>query len=460
MNAIRQYAGLPGQVYLLCVVRVITCMGMFIYPFLAMLLKTRLGFTELQIGQVMLLIAGANISGSLLSGRLSDRLGRKRVYQWSLLLGVVTLIAGGLVCESLAVIPCVIIVYFCVSMTMPAIAAMITDWSEPANRSECFSLMYLCTNIGFSVGPFIAGFLFYEHTPWIFWGQAVSFAAAAVMAAFFIHDSAPGASAAPEAPGRTSAPEESKAPEKSKAPEESKARKTSAAAGDDTGTGRLEPAGERLAGAERLESERDVGLFRLVLRSPVLTCFVICLAVFSLCYIQVDFLLPLQVENLFGEELGSRYFGMISAANGIVCVVATPFLVSLTKRRNQLFSIALAGLLYMVGFGGYALAGNLPAFIALVAVWTSGEILVSTGSGVYIAEHSPQTHRARFQSLYEFSRGVGKAFGPTAFGYYLIYGSIRGAWVLVGGICLAASCALMVMALCESKARGGRRGAL
>ena len=424
MNAIKQYAGLPGQIYLLCVVRVITCMGMFIYPFLAMLLKSRLGFSELQIGQVMLLIAGANIGGSLLSGRLSDRLGRKRVYQWSLLLGVATLIAGGLVCESLAVIPCVIIVYFCVSMTMPAVAAMITDWSEPSNRSECFSLMYLSTNIGFSVGPFIAGFLFYDHTPWIFWGQAVSFGATAVMAAFFIHDSAPGG------PGTQAV---------SRAPEEQ------------------EKAGD--AGPEGPLKAGEAGLFRLVLRSPLLTCFVICLAVLSICYIQIDFLLPLQVGDIFGEELGSRYFGMISAANGVVCVVATPFLVSLTKRRNQLLSIALAGLLYMVGFGGYALARSLPAFIALVAVWTSGEILISTGSGVYIAEHSPETHRARFQSLYEFSRGVGKAFGPTAFGYYLIYGSIRSAWVLVGGICLAASAALMIMAFCESRARGRQRDA-
>ncbi len=424
MNAIKQYAGLPGQIYLLCVVRVITCMGMFIYPFLAMLLKSRLGFSELQIGQVMLLIAGANIGGSLLSGRLSDRLGRKRVYQWSLLLGVATLIAGGLVCESLAVIPCVIIVYFCVSMTMPAVAAMITDWSEPSNRSECFSLMYLSTNIGFSVGPFIAGFLFYDHTPWIFWGQAVSFGATAVMAAFFIHDSAPGG------PGTQAV---------SRAPEAQ------------------EKAGD--AGPEGPLKAGEAGLFRLVLRSPLLTCFVICLAVLSICYIQIDFLLPLQVGDIFGEELGSRYFGMISAANGVVCVVATPFLVSLTKRRNQLLSIALAGLLYMVGFGGYALARSLPAFIALVAVWTSGEILISTGSGVYIAEHSPETHRARFQSLYEFSRGVGKAFGPTAFGYYLIYGSIRSAWVLVGGICLAASAALMIMAFCESRARGRQRDA-
>jgi len=459
LNAIKQYAGLPGQIYLLCVVRVITCMGMFIYPFLAMLLKSRLGFSELQIGQVMLLIAGANIGGSLLSGRLSDRLGRKRVYQWSLLLGVATLIAGGLVCESLAVIPCVIIVYFCVSMTMPAVAAMITDWSEPSNRSECFSLMYLSTNIGFSVGPFIAGFLFYDHTPWIFWGQAVSFGATAVMAAFFIQDSAPGGPGT-QAVSRAPGAQEKIGAAGSEGPlKVGDLRPEGQAESLRTGDAAELTAGPAGGGDQPETGLREAGLFRLVLRSPLLTCFVICLAVLSICYIQIDFLLPLQVGDIFGEELGSRYFGMISAANGVVCVVATPFLVSLTKRRNQLLSIALAGLLYMVGFGGYALARSLPAFIALVAVWTSGEILISTGSGVYIAEHSPETHRARFQSLYEFSRGVGKAFGPTAFGYYLIYGSIRSAWVLVGGICLAASAALMIMAFCESRARGRQRGA-
>lgn len=422
MNAFKQYLGLPGQVYLLCVVRVITCMGMFIYPFLTLLLKTRLGFTELQIGQVMLFIAAANISGSLISGKLSDRLGRKRVYEWSLLVGVASLIVGGLVCESLAVIPCVVVVYFCVSMTMPAIAAMITDWSDDSNRSECFSLMYLCTNIGFSVGPLIAGLLFYEHTPWIFWGQAVSFGAAAVLASFWIHDTHPG--------------------------------RLPASAVSDAGngiSGTIREGAAENTSVEKGAGGTEEGLFQLVLRSPALTCFVICLTVFSLCYIQVDFLLPLQVEHLFGEELGSRYFGLVAAANGIVCVAATPFLVSITKRRNQLGCIAAAGLLYTAGFGLYAAAKSLPVLLLLVAVWTSGEILVSTGSGVYIAEKSPETHRARFQSLYEFSRGVGKAFGPTAFGYYLVSGTLTGAWILVGGICLFTSGVLFVLYLTDKR---------
>lgn len=393
-------------------------MGMFIYPFLTLLLKTRLNFNELQIGYVMMAIAAANVSGSLFSGKAADRVGRKRVYMWSLFIGMIGLIAGGLVCESLMVIPFLVGVYFCVSMAMPAIAAMIADWSDDSNRNECFSLMYLCSNIGFAVGPFIAGFLFYSHTPWIFWGQAVSFGVAAVVAILWLHETyIPGAAAG-------TVPADS-------------ARGT---------LGKLPESGD----AEE-KAEREAGLFQLVFRSPVLACFIVCLAAFSVCYIQVDFLLPLQVEDVFGEELGSRYFGMISGANGLACVIGTPILVALTKRQNRLGCIAAAGLLYAVGFGSYAVVRNLSGMFLLVIVWTFGEVLVSTGAGVYIAEHSPATHRARFQSLYELSRAMGKAFGPTIFGYYLMKGTLRGAWILVAGICVGTSAVLFVLYLIEKR---------
>ncbi len=408
---IRQYKGLPRPVYLLSLARMITAMGMFIYPFLSLLLNTRLGYNEFQIGKVMLYIALANITGTLLAGKLADRFGRKKVYLSALSGCVVFLFLGGFVCEEPGIVPVVIMVYFFVSMTMPVLAAMITDLSNFENRRECFSILYLSTNIGVSLGPLIAGVLFYRYTAWIFWGQGISCLLTAFIVLFFIKDTMPS---------------------------------TPLASAGETAVVEREAAEIRCG-------QKNEGMFVLLLAQPILLCFIICLAVLTFCYIEVDFILPLQVKNSFGVEAGSRYFGIMSACNGLVVVAASPILVLLTKKKEALFNVCVAALLYAVGFGFYAVTHSLPMYMALVAVWTCGEILISTCSGEYIASHSPESHRARFQSLYEFARGVGKAFGPLAFGMFLMRYQIEAAWILIAVICILMAFVLFGLYQTEKK---------
>ncbi len=62
--------------------------------------------------------------------------------------------------------------------------------------------------------------------------------------------------------------------------------------------------------------------------------------------------------------------------------------------------------------------------------------MISTGAGVFIAEHSPITHRARFQSLYDMARSLGRGFGPPVFGFMLMHITYRQAWIVDGIACL------------------------
>nr|WP_206459904.1 MFS transporter [Anaerovorax sp. IOR16] len=409
MNVIQQYKGLPRPIYLLSLARMITAMGMFIYPFLSLLLNTRLGYNEFQIGQVMLYIAVANIIGTLLAGKLADRFGRKKIYLYALIGCVASLFFGGFVCEKFLIVPVVVLVYFFVSMTMPVLAAMITDLSDENNRRECFSLLYLSTNIGFSMGPLIAGMLFYNYTSWIFWGQGISCMVTALIVFFTINDTMPDSSL------------------------------------NITKEENLEDNRKDIDLKDRKREDAEKSLFLLLLERPVLLCFIFCLAVLTFCYIEVDFILPLQVKDIFGIEAGAKYFGIMSACNGFVVVIASPILVLMTKKKEPLFNMFIAALLYAVGFGFYAITRSLLLYMVFVAIWTSGEILISTCSGEYIASHSPESHRARFQSLYEFARGVGKAFGPLVFGLFLLKHSMAAAWILIAWICVLTGIVLFIL---------------
>ena len=49
LNFLTQYKGLPKQVYILSISRAVISMGMmFVYPFLSLLLTSRLGYSEME----------------------------------------------------------------------------------------------------------------------------------------------------------------------------------------------------------------------------------------------------------------------------------------------------------------------------------------------------------------------------------------------------------------------------
>jgi len=65
-----------------------------------------------------------------------------------------------------------------------------------------------------------------------------------------------------------------------------------------------------------------------------------------------------------------------------------------------------------------------------------GETLIATNTNVYIANHSPASHRGRFNSIFPIIRKLGFAVGPMIAGVYVKYTSIRNLWLLVGGLAI------------------------
>lgn len=391
MHFLAQYKGLPKQIYILSIARAVIAMGMmFVYPFLSLLLTKQLGYSELQASYIVVVCSIAAMAGSLAGGKLADHVGRKAVFvAASLVITCVMTLTGFLVTTRLAIF-LIIISYFAVNMILPTVSAMILDWSDSGNKTECFSMMYLGSNIGCALGPVLAGLLFYSHMPWIFYSMAISFFLTLLLVCFFIEDI--------HVPARVRAKES--------------------------------PSGAAI---------KEANLLKILFTTPVLLIFVLCLGMLTLCYINLDFMLPLQLSQLFGLNAGSKYSSLVWTINGIVVVVCTPFIVSITKKKHQLFNIGIASLLYALGFSFYIWSDSLAAFMLSVVVWTSGEILISTGAGIYIADQTPETHKGRSMALYEFARGIGKLTGPLTSGFLLTRCTYGQSWMVIVCICLAVS---------------------
>ncbi|MBR3786627.1 MAG: MFS transporter [Firmicutes bacterium] len=385
MNMFSQYKGLPRQVYILSATKGAVNMGMIIvYPFLSLLLTSRFGFSDTEAGLIVVIASAISIIGSIIGGKLADAWSRKYVFLISAAFVSAVMTLAGFWADSMICVLFIMASYLAVNAVLPTISAMILDYSPVDKKTECFSLQYLSSNVGGSIGPVLAGALFYSHTKWIFFSMAIAFFLPLIWVGLGVKD--------------------------------------------------LHHQAKILSPAETQKKEESI--LSILRHHPVLLIFTGCIALLTLSYINLDFLLPLQLSDSFGLNAGSKTSSLVWTINGLVVITLTPSLIAKTKENHPLFNIAIACIFYVVGLGAYAFADSIPFFLVMILVWTSGEILISTCAAIYIADQTPETHKGRSMALYEFANGMGKLLGPLTSGLLLsrlTYGQV---WLCIAVICL------------------------
>lgn len=356
------WRGLPPTIYTLWIVQVVQSSGSFIQPFLALLLTQSLGFTAAQTGLFLTLNSLAMIPGTLWGGRLVDRFGRKRVLILSRVLSAACLAPCALVDGQMILAYLLVGSSVLASFGYPAIPAIVADQTPVARRQDAFSLLYLGHNLGFAIGTTVAGFLFAHARTWLFWGETVMILVTVSLATFLIPETKPSSQDEEEAQGNERA----------------------------------------LAG----------GLWSALGTRPLLLVFCGLLALIWLAYCQTWFGLPLWLNQVHGPEAGPPLYGVVMAFTAVVVVVVTPGLSRASARRSPALIIALGAVLMGAGFLGFLGASSVPVLWAAAAVLTVGEVLWATGAPAYVANHSPVTHRGRFQSMLNALQNTGSMAGP------------------------------------------------
>lgn len=378
------YGGLPRSVYILSVIRVVNAMGNFVYPFLTLFLTEHIGLSKRAAGTYFMISAIVQALGSLTGGKLTDHFGRKKLFIVFQGLAACCFAPCALLGNSMLVPVLLITAGFFMNAAQPASSAMLTDLTNKSNRKAAFSLLYLGINLGFSIGPMIAGFLYRNYTRLIFLGNTASIIISLIILTLFIEDTMP-------------SDEEM---------EESK----------------------RLSADD--EAVEDASLIGALIKRPALTLFMVGRVISSFVYSSIGFVIPIQLTQVFGVDLGSKYFGFVMATNGITIIVITTLIIKLTMKVPPILNVALAAVFYAVGFGMLGFVRSFPLFIFSAVLYTIGEILEATNSGVYIANHSPMNHRGRFNAVVPLISSVGAAMGPFIFGRIIDFYGIRQLWVM------------------------------
>ena len=395
MHYLDNFAGLGKQVYILCLARVLGAIS-FLTSFMTPLLyKDVLGMNSFESGIWISVSYGAGIFGTMAGGWAADRMSRKKVSCIILAIVGLTQFWAAAVCRSRMVIAPVVVGFGAGYGLFPVLSAMVADVCRPEKSTESFSLMYLVQNVGFAAGPAIGGFLFHDHLVGMFvLDGLVSIVSIAVIALF--------------------------------------------------AEAHFDPARNALAPSVSGRLHTGSTLRLLFARRP-LFIFVCSMLVISMCYQMLNFNLSLQMSDLFGVADGSRYSGLIWTVNGVVVIVLTPLIVTLTRRQHQFRNMTIALLFYAFGFGMYGFVKSVWLFFAATVVWTVGEIMINTGAAAFIAANSPATHVARFQSALETCTAAGKTFSPVIYGALLNVLSYEGSWRMNALICIAISIFLAAM---------------
>ena len=342
VNLLRVYrdafTGLPPAVWWLCAVAFVNRAGTMVVPFLMLWFTVELEFSVADAGWLMVWFGVGSIAGSWGGGQLVDRMGGLAVQVLTLCLqGAAFLVLGEMRSfESLAVLLALVGMFG--DAFRPASFAMLASNCPTALRAKGFALLRLAVNLGWAIGPTVGGFVAETDYSWLFRLDGMSCGLAAIVLVAV------------------------------------RKRISQAAVHEETAVADRHPF-------------RD-GRF--------LICGALAL-ILATVFMQFMFTMPLYFKNSYG--LDEHEIGLLFAINAVVIVLVEMVLVHTLRGRRPLSLVSLGAALIGCSFGIAACGSNLGVGIAVVIVWTLGEMLESPQIMVWTSARAGPRSRGKYMAF-------------------------------------------------------------
>lgn len=392
------YGGLRKEVYILCFGRFVTAMGSLVWPMLTLILKNKLRFDAEQVALWFLVFSVLQLPFSLLGGRLTDSYNKRNL----ILLFDVISVTLYLITAMLPLSIFSLVVYFAGSlfqgMEWPAYDALIADLTGDRDREKAYSLQYLASNLGVVFAPTLGGLLFNDHLWLTFLISGLAVLSSTVLIFFYI-------------PGNL----------------------------------------EKTATDNTYEAQASGSVLQVLKTRKILLLYLVISCVSALVYAQFNYLLPIQMDDVFLSD-GAMFFGILTSVNGLVVICCTPLLTQLTLKWADLDRVRLGTLLELVGLCSYFFYRNsLPLYILSMVVFTLGEILNTLGTSPYLSKRVPATHRGRIVSISGIFTTLASSLGSAVIGRIVVFFSFREGWIFVGVIGIILLVLLQIYRVLDAK---------
>ncbi|MFV0550598.1 MAG: MFS transporter [Anaerorhabdus sp.] len=361
------YKGLRREMYVLFFGRIVTNMGALIWPMLTLILTNKLGYSAGQVATIMLVMTFVQIPFTLLGGKLADHFNKRNIIIFCDLITVTCYFIMGFIEVSFVFVVLFFTAGLFASIEWPCYDALVADLSTSADREKAYSLNYLGANIGLVLAPTIGGFLFENYLNIAFIVNAISTLSSTILIYIFIKD--------------------------------------------------IKKINEEVTVGSYEESATHDSIFKVLKERKMIIVYLLYAALSGLVYSQFNFLMPLNLERLYGAK-GAIIFGLITSVNACIVIIGTPLITKYFPKVRDVSKIVIGEILIVTGLAMYIfIQGMIPLYFVSIIIFTLGEIFNTLGKSPYLTRRIPASHRGRIGSLSMLFASVFQAFMQKGVGF-------------------------------------------
>lgn len=362
-----QYKGLRRELYVLFWGKAATNMGAMIWPMLTLILSNKLGMSAEEIARITIAMGIIQFPANLLGGKLADHCNKKNLIVVCDLVTVTCYLTAAFLPVSMTQIMLFFTAGVFQTMENPSYDALVADLSTAENREKAYSLIYLGLNLGLILAPSIGGILFQHHLGLAYAIDGLTTLSSTILILLFIKDIAP-------------VKEEKNIYE---------------------------------------EAKDTQSTWKILSGQKVILLFLICWAVYQFSYAQFNFLIPLNMESLYGGQ-GAVYFGLMTSLNGLVVIVGTPLLTKWAAGLGDTTKLLAGQILVSISLSMYIfIQGIVPLYYVSMILFTIGEVMTTLGSYPYLTRRIPASHRGRISSVSNIFLGAAMYYSQWKIGAVL-----------------------------------------
>ncbi len=384
-RARRIYGEFPGQFWTLTGASFIDQLGGFLlFPFFALYITDHFNVGMTEVGILFTFFSIANFFGSLISGALTDKLGRRWMLMFGLVFSALSSLLMGLVNDLVLFYLLAVVVGLLANAGGPASQAMIADLLPEEKVAEGYGMQRVFANLAAAVGPAIGGLLASQSYLLLFIIDAVSSLITAVIVYYNI----------PETKPRVSHEQ----------PEET--------------------------------VMASIGGYRRVLKDRLFIGFLVISLLTVLVYAQMNSTLSVYLRDSHGVSL--ERFGILLSVNAAMVVIFQFWITRRVNKRPPMLMMAIGTILYGIGFSMYGLFGSYLYFVVAMMIITVGEMITVPVAQALVAHYSPEDMRGRYMAVYGFSWTIPFALGPLLGGLVIDNLDPRLLWYASGVVAIVA----------------------
>lgn len=365
--------------------------GFMLYPFFALYLTQKYDIGMSTVGILFGVFSVSGMVGSALGGAIADRMGRKTVIIFSLILSSFSALGMGFAPTLTVFVAVSVLVGTLAHIGGPAHEAVVADLLPQEKRAEGYGIIRVVFNVAVIIAPPIAGLLIAHSYLTLFIVDAVISVISAGIVFFALPETKPQAHA----------------------------------------HARPETMKQTFAGYGR------------VFKDTRFLAFVGVTVMMTLVYMNMNSTLGVYLRDQHG--LPELRYGWLLSINAIIVVLFQFWVTRRLEKYRPLLMMAAGSLLYAIGFAMYGFVPTFALFIIAMIIITVGEMVVSPFQQSIVAGFAPEHMRGRYMAVSGLSWSISFTVGPYFAGLLLDGANPGLLWAFCGLVGILATLGFLIL---------------